>query len=108
MTVPPSTKSLRILTELDRSEAPAWLHESEQLQADVIDRLRELKENGVLYSGLQLHSWVQELTKAAFQTLELGIVTDPSPIRKLLTVSDLYRGLEADHVVKKRKDLENV
>lgn len=87
---------LEILAALDRFEGPGFLHESAQLAEEVIERLQELKDSGLLYSEVHLREWFRELIPRAFAVLQLS-AADPPPLRNVLMVRDLYFAVEADY-----------
>src|SRR5579864_3664059 len=95
------TKSLHTLRELDRLERPAWTHESAKLQSEILEKLEELKAGGVLSSAMQLHTWLQDLAKAAFKLLELPVQAEAGLVRRGIPVSELYEAVRRDYVMKK-------
>ena len=102
----PKPNSLQTLHELDRLEGPTWLNDSAQLRDEILERLEELKSDGVLYSAMQLHNFLHALGRSAFELLGLPAGAEPPPLRRPgVTIRNLYEAVRADHVANGRKDI---
>ncbi|MCU1271000.1 MAG: integrase family protein [Acidobacteriaceae bacterium] len=86
-----------------------WSQESEQLGIELINRLIDLKNAGVLCSPSQLDDWLSYLKAKLFRALDFTATASPQGKEMAaVLVRDLFSLIERDYATKKRRSLRNI